>query len=166
MTCLAQPNQLELNASCRHRATAGFTLIEIVIVVGLIAVLTALAVPMYSGWRDKIKIKQAQDDIIATSLAIDAFLADNNRLPSSLTEVGRQDLRDPWGSAYQYLDLMSSRGRGHARKDHSLVPLNTDYDLYSSGPDGSSSPPLTARSSRDDILRANNSRFVGPAANY
>lgn len=52
------------------------------------------------------------------------------------------------------------------RKDHNLVPLNTDYDLYSSGPDGASVGPLTAKASRDDILRANNGRFVGPASAY
>jgi general secretion pathway protein G len=46
------------------------------------------------------------------------------------------------------------------------VVRNTDYDLYSSGPDGASVGPLTAKASRDDILRANNGRFVGPASAY
>jgi general secretion pathway protein G len=61
---------------------------------------------------------------------------------------------------------MTTKGNGKARKDHSLVPLNTDYDLYSKGPDKASVSPLTAKSSRDDILRANNGRFVGPASSY
>jgi len=52
------------------------------------------------------------------------------------------------------------------RKDHNLVPLNTDYDLYSMGPDGNSVGPLTAKASRDDIIRANNGSYIGPAANY
>jgi general secretion pathway protein G len=46
------------------------------------------------------------------------------------------------------------------------VPINTDFDLYSMGPDGRSAPPLTASDSRDDIVRANNGRFVGIAADY
>ena len=61
---------------------------------------------------------------------------------------------------------MIKSGHGHARKDHSLVPINTDFDLYSMGPDGRSSPPLTAKASRDDIVRANDGAFVGVAADY
>ncbi len=149
-----------------RRTPGGFTLIEIAVALGLVAVLMALVLPMFGGWRDRIKINQAQEDIIAMSMVIDGFLSDNGRLPVNLGEVGRANKRDPWGRLYFYRDLTSRRGHGQARKDHSLVPLNTDYDLYSSGADGASSPPLTARSSRDDILRANNGRFVGLASHY
>jgi general secretion pathway protein G len=148
------------------RRQGGFTLVEIGIALGLIAVLTALAVPLYGGWQDRIKVKRAQDDIIAMSMVIDTFLQDNGRLPNDLAEVGRAGITDPWGKGYQYVDLTSVSGNGKARKDGSLVPLNTDYDLYSMGPDGASAAPLTAKASRDDILRANNGRFVGPADKY
>ena len=52
------------------------------------------------------------------------------------------------------------------RKDRNLVPINTDYDLYSKGPDGASSPPLTARAGQDDIVRANDGAYIGVAADY
>lgn len=148
------------------RRQRGFTLVEIGIALGLIAILTALAVPLYGGWQDRLKVKKAQDDIIAVSMVIDTFLQDNGRLPNNLGEVGRANLADPWGAPYVYVDLTSVNGNGKARKDGSLVPLNTDYDLYSKGPDGASATPLTAKASRDDILRANNGRFVGPADKY
>jgi len=54
-------------------------------------------------------------------------------------------MRNPYG----YLKLGDKKAHGHARKNHSLVPINTDFDLYSTGPDGRSSPPLTAKHSRD-----------------
>lgn len=149
-----------------RRGVTGFTLLELVVAVGLVAVLLALAVPMWNGWREKIKVKQAVDDIGAMSVVIDAFYQDQGRLPDSLVDIGRGGLRDPWGGAYVYRNLMDATKKGLARKDHSLVPLNTDYDLYSSGPDGSSVAPLTAKASRDDILRANNGRFIGPASSY
>ena len=61
-------------------------------------------------------------------------------------------MEDPWGNPYVYAnhDVVPP---GHRRKDHSLVPINSDYDLYSKGEDGASAPPLTANSSKDDIIR-------------
>ena len=48
----------------------------------------------------------------------------------------------------------------------SIVPLNTDFDLYSMGQDGASKGPLSAKASRDDVLRAGDGTFVGPAADF
>jgi len=55
---------------------------------------------------------------------------------------------------------------GKARKDHFLVPLNSDYDLYSVGKDGESRAPLSAPQSADDVIRANDGAYIGLAANY
>jgi general secretion pathway protein G len=52
------------------------------------------------------------------------------------------------------------------RKDKNLVPLNSDYDLYSMGKDGESQIPLTVKISHDDIIRANDGAFVGLAIDY
>ena len=52
------------------------------------------------------------------------------------------------------------------RKDRFLVPINSCYDLYSMGKDGQSVPPLTAKASWDDIVRANDGAFVGLAWQY
>ena len=57
-------------------------------------------------------------------------------------------------------------GMGQARKVKFLVPINSRYDLYSMGKDGASVSPLTAKSSRDDIIMANDGGFVGLAKNY
>lgn len=75
---------------------------------------------------------------------------------------------DPWGNPYQYLNIANggNRIRGRVRKDRNLVPLNTDFDIYSMGPDGESRPPLTARHSWDDIVRASNGSFIGIASDY
>jgi general secretion pathway protein G len=80
--------------------------------------------------------------------------------------VGLAGLLDPWGNAYQYLNFADIMGVGQVRKDRNLVPINTDFDLYSMGRDGASQPPLTANTSRDDIVRANDGRFVGKAEDY
>ena len=76
-------------------------------------------------------------------------------------------LLDPWTHPYQYLRINGANIKGSSlRKDKSLVPVNTDFDLYSMGKDGASVSPFTAKQSRDDIVRANNGKFVGLAADY
>jgi general secretion pathway protein G len=58
------------------------------------------------------------------------------------------------------------KGNGKARKDKFLVPINSDYDLYSDGQDGQSASPLTAKASQDDIVRAANGSYVGLASQF
>ena len=72
------------------------------------------------------------------------------------------------GHPCQYLNMHSGDPdiAGKRRKDKNLVPINSDYDLYSKGPDGASVPALTAAKSRDDIVRANDGAYVGIASGY
>lgn len=144
----------------------GLTLIEIVVVVAIVAVLATIALPAYRGYRERVLVDQARKDIVIMSTAAAQFWHDARAYPDDLAQIGLAGKLDPWGRPYQYLNLEDPRNRGQARKDHSLVPINSDFDLYSMGPDGQSSPPLTARASRDDIVRANNGSFVGVAADY
>jgi general secretion pathway protein G len=149
----------------RPRASGGFTLIELMLALLVVGVLCAVALPMLSGWKERTKVKTAINDIAAISAVLEGYLQDTGALPASLAVIKRDTMRDPWGKAYQYNNLVAN-GNGQARKDHSLVPLNTDFDLYSSGPDGGSVGPLTAAASRDDILRARNGRFIGEAKDF
>lgn len=57
-------------------------------------------------------------------------------------------------------------GVGGARKDRFLVPINSDFDLYSMGKDSQSFAPLTARQSHDDVIRASDGGFYGLAKNF
>ena len=53
-----------------------------------------------------------------------------------------------------------------ARKDRFLVPINSDYDLYSLGADGESKPQLNNAVSQDDVIRARDGSYVGLAENF
>ncbi|MDH5499215.1 MAG: hypothetical protein OEY12_17445, partial [Nitrospira sp.] len=57
-------------------------------------------------------------------------------------------------------------GVGGARKDRFLVPLNSDFDVYSMGKDRASTMPLAAAQSHDDVLRASDGGFYGLAKNF
>jgi general secretion pathway protein G len=148
------------------RQTRGFTLIELMLIVALLAVLAAIALPAYQDYRERIRIAQAVMDIKTLDTVLQNYRMDRNQLPDDLGPVGWSGRMDPWGRAYQYTNLLGVNGNGQARKNKNLVPINTDFDLWSMGPDGASVGPLTARASRDDIVRANDGRFVGVAAEY
>jgi general secretion pathway protein G len=100
------------------------------------------------------------------SASIAEFKLDHRHFPADLTEIGKNTMLDPWGKPYQYVDHSDAKGNGHFRKDKNIVPINSDFDLWSNGKDGASESPLTAKSSRDDIIRANDGGFVGLASDY
>lgn len=145
---------------------AGFTLVEVLISATIVAVLISLAVVGYRGYVETTRVNIAINQLTEMGIAISDYGLDNNAFPASLDELGLANMEDPWGNPYQYLNIAADPGNGNVRKDHNLVPLNTDFDLYSMGPDGISVSPLTAKASRDDIIRANNGGYIGPAANY
>lgn len=148
------------------RSGRGLTLLETLLAVAVVGVLAAIAVPNYSAYVERQRVTQAMADIRLIEHTIARFsLQNNGQYPASLAQAGVTAV-DPWGNAYQYLNVMTARNRGQVRKDRALNPINTDYDLYSMGPDGQSVPPLTARASRDDIVRGRNGRFVGRAEDF
>jgi len=155
-----------VDAQPRQRRHRGLTVVELAVALCIAAVLVSLALPAYQNYRERVRIDQAKRDIASMSALIANFYYDAHAYPDSLADVGLGGALDPWGNPYGYLNLGNMNARGQARKDHSLVPINTDFDLYSMGPDGVTSPPLTARASRDDIVRANNGAFIGVAADY
>jgi general secretion pathway protein G len=147
----------------RHLA---FTLIELMVVVALVGIMSAVAIPVYTNFIEKARLTKSIAELAVLEKEILAYKANRESLPDSLADVGRQDLRDPWGNPYQYLNFANVQGKGKMRKDRFLVPLNTDFDLYSMGADGKSQTPLTAKASQDDIIRANNGAYIGPASEY
>jgi len=118
----------------------GFTLIEILLVVVIIGILAAVAVPWLGGRVKQSQVAAAKASIEAIGTAIRLYELDNGDYPSSLQALinnpgGAQNwrgpylekanLNDPWGNPFTY----SSPG---SHNPHS-------YDLRSMGPDGTES---------------------------
>ena len=131
----------------------------------IVAILAIIANAGYSAIFDDLKIKKAIGDIYEIELLIERYNSQYNSLPNNLTDVDAPT-EDPWGQPYAYLPFTPSTPNGPKRKSHGTVPLNSDYDLYSIGPDGTTATPLTSTHSKDDIVRAGNGGFVGLGADY
>lgn len=150
------------------RIEAGFTLIELVLILAIILIICAIAVPNFLGALENARVAKAVGDINAIEGDVVEYqvLNSSGSLPDSLADIGCDTMIDPWGNPYQYLNHANSKGNGHSRKDRFLVPLNSDYDLYSMGKDGQSVGPITAQKSQDDIIRASDGSYVGLAADF
>ena len=126
------------------QSTKGFTLVEIMMVVIIIAALAAMVVPRFVGRSEQAKVSVARSDIEAhLATALKLYELDNGTFPT--TAQGLKALRakpasspapknwngpyiekdpiDPWGNEYEYVSPGKHR---------------SDYDLFSKGKDENS----------------------------
>lgn len=125
--------------SARTFAQAGFTLIEVMVVVVILGILAAIVVPRVMDRPDTARVTKARQDIRAMESALNLYKLDNFVYPT--TDQGLEALvskptgtpeprnwkqymdrlpKDPWGNDYQYL----SPG------------VQGDIDVFSFGADG------------------------------
>jgi len=125
----------------RWARISGFTLIEVMVVISILAILAALIVPKVMSRPDEARVVAAKQDIAALMQALKLYRLDNKRYPT--TEQGLQSLitkpslapmpdnwktggyveklpMDPWGKPYQYLN----------------PGLHGEIDVFSFGADG------------------------------
>ncbi len=140
-----------LGGAVRRRGTAGFTLVELLLVLVILGILAALVLPKFTGRTEQARITAAQTQISTFGTALDSFEVDTGSYPHG--QDGLQQLivqpadvtgwrgpylksdipLDPWGHPYIY----EFPGRTNAN----------GYDITSAGPDGQ---PGTG----DDIVNA------------
>jgi general secretion pathway protein G len=118
-----------------RRAGRGFTLVELLLVLVILALIGSLVLPGIIGKAEGAKVKAAQSQIDRLSMAVESYYLDTGKTPDSLDElvegggdaagwngpyVKKSSLQDPWGRDYVY-QYPGEHG---------------DFDIYSYGADG------------------------------
>ena len=122
------------------RHTSGFTLLEIVIVLGIIGIIMGGSIAMLGKLGDSAKVQRVEGDFNSITSAVSAYkiLAGNAPttqqglealfikptsapIPKRWTSAGREIPEDPWGVPYKY--------RNPGKKDA------TTFEIYTWGPD-------------------------------
>ena len=146
-----------------HSRQKGITILELSITMALIALLASIATPAISGYVERARNNRAIGEIGRVSIELYKWRTNNGGIfPANLAAANIVMDPDPWGNPYTYVNI---DGGGIARTSGG-DPVNTDFDLYSNGPDGATAQSYDAGNSADDIVRANNGAFVGIAGDY
>lgn len=67
------------------RNKKGFTLIELLIVVAIIGILAAIAIPQFAAYRQKAYNSAAQSDLKNAKTGMEAYMADNQQYPATMS---------------------------------------------------------------------------------
>lgn len=130
---------LQRSSASRFKQS-GFTLIEIMVVIVILAILAGLVVPKVVGQSDKARVKTTETALSTVSNALDMYKVDNSRYPT--TAQGLEALTTPPAEAKNYPDGGYIKGGyptdGWENELQYVSPGSEGrpYDLFSLGADG------------------------------
>lgn len=151
-TSCPRPSPTTRYSSCRHLYDdRGFTFIEIMVVVAILAILAALVVPRIMGRTDEAKRTAAKVQIRNIEGALQLYKLDNGVYPT--TEQGLKALvekpsvgvipkkwkiggylpklpEDPWGNPYKYVSPVQ---KGDYKVEYEITSLGTDGEVGGEG---------------------------------
>jgi general secretion pathway protein G len=133
------------------RATSrGFTLIELLIVVAIIGIIAAVAIPNLLNAVDKGKQKRTMSDLRSISTAVESYAIENANYPTASTLPAMKALIDP--AFFNAMPL--NDGWANAFQADSL---GNSYTIYSQGKDGTGNNCASGKTSNfaDEICVVN-----------
>ncbi len=127
--------KLNRHFEARRNGQRGFTLVELLLVLVILALIAGLVLPGIIGKAESAKAKAASSQISRISMSVESFYLDTGSTPDSIEDLVNEPagvsgwngpyiknslLKDPWGRPYQF----------RAPGEHG------DFDIWSFGADG------------------------------
>lgn len=123
-----------------ERSRAGFTMIELLLVLAILAILAAIVIPKLAGRSEQARVTAAQTEISNLETALDSYEVDTGSYPDS--SMGLQALMvkpanvDNWRGPYMTKDIPADPWGHPYVYEYPGKHVEGRYDLYSWGPDG------------------------------
>lgn len=124
----------------RFQSQEGFSLLELLLVMAVIAIIVAIALPSFQGMRSEASVTKAEGDLQTLKTAVESYYRHHGTLPTSLSQlysaspaIVTKELKDPFktsGNTYKYIYNLGKDAVG-----------NYIYVIYSKGPDGKDVKP-------------------------
>ena len=107
---------------------SGITLLELIITTAIVSIISTISVSAYSGYTETTKVSQSISQVRALTVLIEDYALDFGEYPTSLRDIGNENLKDPWGKPYVYLNLKKPKHENDDDDDDDDDDNNDDDD--------------------------------------
>lgn len=130
----------------------GFSMIEMLVVLVIIAVLVGGGIRFYQGYVENARVAKAKAQISTMQAALDAYYAEKGAYPSTNSELLNAGLKagategvletvDPWGGENKYKYSLDDKGKYEIRTGYGKVQGQVDTYVIGEGANGEATSP-------------------------